>query len=412
MDKTRIIFLVLFVLVLLVGGAAVFKFAGDNQVLKTQNDELTSEKARLIKEKDYWQAKYAEANDKVKGIENELAKTRQAMGQLDALKKERDSYKNRYETISKDKEALVEEIKKSKAGMSMAVKEPPAASGAGAAPEGGQGEPEKKSEESKISGEDYWADVVRTKAELEAKFDSITRELLDTKNQIVGLERTNQELTLKIDDLNKEKTRLEQDLQYKERSMDIMSRDLVNERETRKVASDELTKMREDNLNLKRELIMANKERTQLQNAIKDIQDKKDNLDKRITEVENVFKQKTLALGELQEDLKSAIRTKDSGVGSGSASVELPPIVVKPEISGGKGAKGSIIAVNQEEKFIVMDIGESAGLKPGMSMKVMRGDKAIADVEIIETRKEISAADVRNVISGSTVQEGDTVVSK
>jgi hypothetical protein len=68
--------------------------------------------------------------------------------------------------------------------------------------------------------------------------------------------------------------------------------------------------------------------------------------------------------------------------------------------------------VNNEEKFVVLDLGESSGARPGLQLRVMRGDKNIATVEVIETRKDISAADIKEIISGVTIQEGDVVVSR
>jgi len=42
----------------------------------------------------------------------------------------------------------------------------------------------------------------------------------------------------------------------------------------------------------------------------------------------------------------------------------------------------------------------------------MRGDKEIATVEVIETRREISAADIKEVIGGFSIKEGDIVISR
>ena len=86
--------------------------------------------------------------------------------------------------------------------------------------------------------------------------------------------------------------------------------------------------------------------------------------------------------------------------------------MVKPEAPGLKGLRGEVIAVNKEEKFVVVDIGEASGVRPGTLLKVMRGDSEIATLEVIETRREISAADVKEVAGGVTLREGDIVISR
>jgi hypothetical protein len=173
-----------------------------------------------------------------------------------------------------------------------------------------------------------------------------------------------------------------------------------------------LRKLRDENVSLKRELVLANKEKLKIQEDLKGTMEKKEGLEDRLSDAENVLKEKTLAFDDLQNQLQRAITGGKKLTATESASVELPPIVVKPEAPGLKGLRGEVIAVNTEEKFIVVDIGESSGLRPGALLKVMRGDKEIATVEVIETRREISAADIKEVIGGFSIKEGDIVISR
>jgi len=76
------------------------------------------------------------------------------------------------------------------------------------------------------------------------------------------------------------------------------------------------------------------------------------------------------------------------------------------------GLRGEVIAVNADEKFVVTDLGEATGVRPGMRLNVKRGDQKVATLEVIETRGEISAADIKEFFSGATVQEGDVVTSE
>ncbi|UCD15313.1 MAG: hypothetical protein JSV34_06245, partial [Candidatus Omnitrophota bacterium] len=220
-------------------------------------------------------------------------------------------------------------------------------------------------------------------------------------------------LSIKVDELTREKDSLTREITFKTRTIDIMSRDVVNEREDRRKMILEVDQLRKENADLKREVILTNKERMRLQNAIRETKGKKETLEKKVSEVENLLKEKSLVFEELKNQLNRVVKTDssmDEVVTQQPSAVELPPIVVKPQAPKLQGFRGEIIAVNREEKFVVLDLGEASGIRPGMQLSVVRKDKEIGTIEIIETRKEISAADIKE--SKAAIREGDIVVSK
>jgi hypothetical protein len=60
---------------------------------------------------------------------------------------------------------------------------------------------------------------------------------------------------------------------------------------------------------------------------------------------------------------------------------------------------GSVISVKEEWSFVVGNLGEKQGVKIGMPMRVMRDDRKIASVRVV---------DVRQKICGAVVQEMDS----
>jgi hypothetical protein len=60
---------------------------------------------------------------------------------------------------------------------------------------------------------------------------------------------------------------------------------------------------------------------------------------------------------------------------------------------------GNVISVKDEWSFVVGNFGEKQGVKVGMPMRVMRGDKRIATLRVI---------DVRQRICGAVIQEMDS----
>ncbi len=388
--NTKIIPVILLVIILAIGGMA-FTFYQQNDKLKNDNADLAVQNETLSEEKN--KLKYAQTK-----LDRQLKDAKQ---QLSAIQTERDELKQKaandlrmVEELKAERDKLVERLKSGAVTQQVAVSESRIPVEVGDIPE------------------DHWADFVKKKASLEAQVDTLNEHLLEAKNKIAGLDTGNKELSIKIDQLKKDTWRLAEEIKFKERTLRVMSMDLVSEREERSSAVKELSKLRNENVSLKRELVLANKEQMKLQDTLKVTMDKKHSLEARMSDAENVLKEKSLAFSELQNDLKQAISGGKRITASETASVELPPIIVKPSAPGLRGLRGEIIAVNREEKFIVIDLGESSGLRPGVLLKAMRGDREIATVEVIETRKEISAADIKEMVGGFNIQEGDLVISR
>lgn len=389
MDKSKIIPIILLVIVLVVGYVA-FTFFQENEVLKQTNSKLENDKNQLNANLNSLQSRY----NQLKSDRDSLARrAEQIEAELSRLQGEKQSLQARYDKIAREKEALVEQLAARKQNV-VEVRDT-------------------REDLPTGTSEQYWMDFVRKKADLESQVSLLNNQLLEAKNRLAGLNKDNKELSIRIDELTKAKETLEREIAFKERAMSIMSKDLVSEREARRKLSQDLEKMRADNVGLKRELVITNKEKMQLQDNLKDTVQSKEVLARKVSEIRSILKEKSIALEELEEQLNRAIKGGSSAIVTSEAvSVELPPIVVKPAAAGISGLRGEVVAVNAEERFVIVDIGESQGVRPGYQFSVMRGDRPIGIIEVVETRKEISAADVKELFSGFVVKEGDIIISR
>ena len=101
--------------------------------------------------------------------------------------------------------------------------------------------------------------------------------------------------------------------------------------------------------------------------------------------------------------------------GGGAGGVGFPPIVVgsngeSESFNPGKaapGLQGKVISVNEANNFVIVDLGEQAGVRLGDNLSVYRDSKYIARLEVIQIRKDISAADLKD--QWSKVRIGDIV---
>ena len=388
MNKTKIIPIILLIVVLGVGVGA-FTFYTQKEDLLIVNQELEEEKESLAGENKTLQYKYTKANREKDDVERKIAMMKEELSGIEA---QRENWRKKWVMVSGERDLLAEKIKRL-SGTTVRVTE------------------STEAETEKVS-EDHWADFVRDKAALEARLEILSKTLFDEKIKITKLDKENKVIGMEMDQLVAEKKRLLDEIKFKERTLRIISLDLVSEREVRGGIADEVKKLRRDNVNLKGELVAASKELLKLQDIFKVVVDKKEVLEDQITDAGIILQEKSFVFDELQTQLVEVIKEGKKLVLKESVSVELPPIIVKPAVPGLKELQGEVIAVNHEEKFVVVDMGESSGLRPGALLKIMRGDRKIGVVEVIETRKEISAADIKKVNSGYTIQEGDTIITR
>jgi hypothetical protein len=69
---------------------------------------------------------------------------------------------------------------------------------------------------------------------------------------------------------------------------------------------------------------------------------------------------------------------------------------------------GNVISVKDEWSFVVGNLGEKQGVKVGMPMRVMRGDRRIATLRVVDVRQKICGAVIQEMDSKrDTIKVGD-----
>jgi SMC interacting uncharacterized protein involved in chromosome segregation len=77
-----------------------------------------------------------------------------------------------------------------------------------------------------------------------------------------------------------------------------------------------------------------------------------------------------------------------------------------------QGLSGKIVAYNAGWNFVVLNIGDKAGLKAGVQMVVLRGGNMVGKLKVTSVETSTAIADVLpgTIARGDSVQPGDTVV--
>ena len=68
---------------------------------------------------------------------------------------------------------------------------------------------------------------------------------------------------------------------------------------------------------------------------------------------------------------------------------------------------GSVLSVKEEWSFVVGNVGENQGVKMGMPMRVLRGDRKIATVRVVDVRQRICGAVIQQMDSKERIKVGD-----
>ena len=70
--------------------------------------------------------------------------------------------------------------------------------------------------------------------------------------------------------------------------------------------------------------------------------------------------------------------------------------------------EGSVLAIKDELALVVTSLGREGGIKVGMPFRVMRDDKEIGSIRIVDVRDRISGAVVQELSAGAEkIRVGD-----
>jgi chromosome segregation ATPase len=259
--------------------------------------------------------------------------------------------------------------------------------------------------------EAYWAEVLKSKTDLGLQLENMRSELNTAKLNNAELSRDKSSLELDLSSLIRQKQDLEQQLKM----IDSMSLELVREKNTAFRLQDDLKSIRAENITLKRQVKSLRNYRASMQGKLKQLEEEKAGLERRFTEMEFLLENRLSQTAELRQQLDSIRSGERIDISRGEKeAVELPPIVVRPQtevpisqttIQG--PTVGTILTINKENNFVIIDLGEDSGVKIGDTFQVYRQDRVIAGIEVIQIRKNISACDIKREVQA--VRVGDTI---
>lgn len=362
------------------------------QGLLRERDDLKTENTTLNAKADKLVASLRSYESKITSLTKDLEV---ASGQKEELEK-------KYEEINKDKERLIQRLKEQASRQESLSSSRP-------------------QEVAPQTNDAYWAGVLKAKGELELQLVNLRDDFksLQIANEEAQREKSNIELDL--NNLKRENADIKRQFEYNQKLVDSIAQELVREKNDKTQIQDSYKITKNENALLSRKLQGLNVRKTGLEKKVQGLQANKAELERRLSELEVMLTEGVTQIGGLKQRIDNIKTTAGPGPADKAAdkapkkdSVELPAIVVRPQadlsvkvVNPENIGVGKILAVNRDNNFVIVDLGQDAGLKATDMLKVYRGDIDIADIEVIQVRHNISACDIRR--EADSIRVGDKV---
>jgi peptidoglycan hydrolase CwlO-like protein len=393
---------------------------GQNQNLRARiadgqnrETELLAKAKKLQDDADQLNNKVSQADHEktqTQGVYDELKrKSAELQSQIDQANTERDDYKNRVDTITRERDDLMQKLKDRPTQIVYKDRIVQAPAAVVSAP---------VVDVTSAQGDQYWASVLKQKAALQLELERAKSALDQVALQVAELKKQNSDLEMQVKQVTNEKDEIAQKVKYGGDLADTLSIDLARARNDQKAVNDRADKVKEENMDLQGQIKDLASTKISLEKTISRLTDDKNVMQKKLVETESVIQSRIDDIWKIKESLDKKLSDNPPSAPSAGGGMELPPIIVNApnnQIQQGSGVpsiavknQGSIISINESSNFVITDLGQSnSTVSVGSALKVTRDSKEIAVLEVIQVRRDICAADIKN--KSTELKVGDIV---
>ncbi|MCA9400413.1 MAG: hypothetical protein KC713_02210 [Candidatus Omnitrophica bacterium] len=366
-------------------------------------------------------------------LEQDIASTRSEISQLNdsivKIEQDREKWKGRVDTLREERDQLMAKMKEQpepkviykeaepKIVYKYIEKEPEADQAKTNQPSKMESTPAAAQTQSASSSrtsfdEKYWADILKSKAELEVEVDELKDELSKKAIQIADLKEKNADLNLKLDTFQFDKEEINREILYKTELINNLSLDLARAKNETKYSSDKLMNLNQENADLRQQVQKLVSSKATLEKSIVELTRDKNKIEKQLGNTENIIQSKIDEIWQIKDSLDKTLR--ETSMSRDPNTIELPPIVVNAVAAersifddgeSQPGYFGNVVSINENNNFVIVDVGEKDGLQIGDTLGVYRDAKFIAKLEVIQTRRDIAAADIKEQWSQISVSD-------
>ncbi|MEK7849285.1 MAG: hypothetical protein AAB213_00480, partial [Candidatus Omnitrophota bacterium] len=370
--------------ILLVGLAAVCAISlviafQLNSVSKALRNQLSAAEQAFAQEKQSLNRQLSTLLESKKKLDVELGDLRT---KFDSLKKDKDSLQGKFDLVTKERASLVEKVQDMAAQKKQleeeVVKLKQSGSGTSAtAPISADG----------VSKDDaYWANVLRDKASLEIHVSNLEKQLSDLQLKTSTAMEEGRKLDMQLKTVTEARGDLDRRIVYNEKLAETLSEDLVREKRDKRAIAGQVENLRQENFELKSRLMAMGDKKVSLEGKLVDLQQEREILSKRLAELDQILQERVDQIIAVKDDIKAARSEAKQANAKDSRVVQLQPIVVKASEQASPDKKkapsaGQVLAINEENNFVIVDMGEDDGAKVGQTLTIFRNIQKVATIE-------------------------------
>lgn len=231
-------------------------------------------------------------------------------------------------------------------------------------------------------------------------------------------------LEKRVEELNKEKTRLSKELDDATLVKKDLEIKLGNVEEKAKLIEGQLSDEKRAKESAFSQLETEKRESKRLLEELMKVKDEKEKISLNLANIENESNTLKTQLSSIQQ-AKEILERKLKEL-LAKNEVELEKIVVKPEVAispnpgsspssetsqktGSSDIKGEVLVVNKKFDFVVVSLGEDDGLAPGMNLGIYRDAKLLAMLQVEKIHANMAAAKIPPEWKNVDIKEGDMV---
>jgi uncharacterized protein (DUF3084 family) len=267
----------------------------------------------------------------------------------------------------------------------------------------------------------FVANLLKQKVGLEVEIERLKNEI-DPKNQEISrLKAENMDKDIRQSRLQEEKNLIEQRLKDSDQVAQILSSDILKEKDLNKNDQAMTERIAMENSILKSRI----GEFEEIAREYNSLLSEKEGMKAKIAKLESDIGYKDQEIDKFKVAFQeNAVRPQEMRAEAYRSpdEVELPPIRAQKtaklttpsleRLGERTGLKGRVVTINREHNFVVIDLGKQDGIEIGNRFNVYRQDAFLGLIEIIQARDRIAAADIKELEEGMNIEINDTVVKR
>jgi len=232
--------------------------------------------------------------------------------------------------------------------------------------------------------------------------------------EIIDLKKKFFDLQIKLDNFQHDKEKITKDLKHNTDTISSLFIILSKMNDNKGIIAEKTAIFQSKNKTLRKQIKQLTSSKNDLEESVIRLTQNKKEIANRLEEIENFIQTEIKEIWGLKEKLDSAFEESSKPMPSTPVKIEGFFDEGKEKLTDNSNSKksnsgfnGKIISMNEENHFVIVDIGKSSGLRLGDNINVYRNTERIASLEIIQIRKKIAAANLKK--QWSNIRVGDIV---